>query len=166
MQEYKSLIHKPRSRWDRVMLQYAVIAGLIQFANTRLCNNRISSILTVGVIRVGVGVGGLQLFHQFFAAYRPSYLSQSFRTLIRQSKGLYSTALLPSLCAHWPIVVFWHCFASSIVISWQHFYHIGQLLRVFSSVDVDTFFSVGQWCLELSAFCHESWITLVKLSSA
>ena len=32
LQEYESLTHKPRSRWDRVMLQYAVIAGLIQVA--------------------------------------------------------------------------------------------------------------------------------------
>ena len=31
LHEYKSLTHKPRSRWDGVMLQYAVIAGLIQF---------------------------------------------------------------------------------------------------------------------------------------
>ena len=32
LHEYKSLTHKPHSRWDYVMLQYAVIAGLIQFA--------------------------------------------------------------------------------------------------------------------------------------
>ena len=32
LHRYKSLIHKPRSRWDRMMLQYAVIASLIQFA--------------------------------------------------------------------------------------------------------------------------------------
>ena len=30
--EYKSLTHKQRFRWDRVMLQYGVIAGLINFA--------------------------------------------------------------------------------------------------------------------------------------
>ena len=28
LHEYKSIIHKPRSKWDRVMLQCAVIAGL------------------------------------------------------------------------------------------------------------------------------------------
>ena len=32
LHEYKSLTHKLRSRWYRVMLQYAVIAALIQFA--------------------------------------------------------------------------------------------------------------------------------------
>ena len=32
LHENKSLIHKPRFRWDRVMLQYVVIAGQIQFA--------------------------------------------------------------------------------------------------------------------------------------
>ena len=30
--EYKSLTHKLHSRWDCMMIQYAVIAGLIQFA--------------------------------------------------------------------------------------------------------------------------------------
>ena len=32
LREYKSLTHKMHSRRDRVILQYAVIAGLIQFA--------------------------------------------------------------------------------------------------------------------------------------
>ena len=32
--------------------------------------------------------GGLQLFHQLFAAHSPSYLTQRFRTLIRQPKVL------------------------------------------------------------------------------
>ena len=44
---------------------------------------------------------GLQLFYKLVATHRPSYLAENFRTLIRQSKGLYSTALLSSLCAPW-----------------------------------------------------------------
>ena len=32
LQEYKSLIHKPLSTWDCVMLQYAATASLIPFA--------------------------------------------------------------------------------------------------------------------------------------
>ena len=31
LQEHKSLTHKPYSKWDWMMLQYAMIAGLIQF---------------------------------------------------------------------------------------------------------------------------------------
>ena len=31
LQKYNSLTHKPRSRWYRLILQHAVIAGLIQF---------------------------------------------------------------------------------------------------------------------------------------
>ena len=31
LHEYKSLTHKPRLRWDHVMLQFAVIVDLIQF---------------------------------------------------------------------------------------------------------------------------------------
>ena len=76
---------------------------------------------------------GLQLFHLLFTSPRLSYLTERFRTLIRQSKGLYSNALLPSLCASWPIGTFWYCFASSTAVSWQQFYPIGQLYRVFSS---------------------------------
>ena len=41
--------------------------------------------------------GGVRFFHQLFATLRTSYLIQRFRTLIRQSKGLYSTILLFSL---------------------------------------------------------------------
>ena len=61
---------------------------------------------------------GLQLFHHLF------------RTLIRQSKGLYYTALLSSLGAPWPAGAFWQCFAPSAVVSSQQFCHIGQLHRV------------------------------------
>ena len=96
MHENKSLTHELRSRWDRVMLQYAVMAGLIQFALPLVQisdfaigknpphHNRASSMFYGWCDKEG-----LVLFHQLFAAHRPSYLSQRFRTLIRQSKGLY-----------------------------------------------------------------------------
>ena len=62
------------------------------------------------------------------------------RPMSGYSEGFYSIALLSSLCAPWPIEAFWHCFASSKVVSWQQFYHIGQLDRVFSQWMM-TFFS-------------------------
>ena len=77
--------------------------------------------------------GSCSSFHQSFAAHRPCYLIQRFRTLIHQSKRLYTTALLFSLCAPWPIGVFWHCFASLAVISRLQFCHISLLHWVFSS---------------------------------
>ena len=49
---------------------------------------------------------GLQLFHQLFAAHRPSYLTQRFQTLIHQFKRLYSVTLLSSLSAPWPTGAF------------------------------------------------------------
>ena len=112
---------------------------------------------------------GLKLFHQSFAAHSPSYLTQVFQTLIRQYKGLYSTVVLSSLCAPWLTGAFWHCFASSTVFSWQQFCRMGPASQSFLIiVDVDTFFhnigSVVLWCVEQSAFCHESW-WLIKLSS-
>ena len=104
---------------------------------------------------------GLQLFHQLFIAHRPSYLIQRFRTLINQSKELYSTALLFSLCVPWPTGVFCYCFASSTVVFWQQLYHIDQLHSLFLTVDVDNCFqdidSGVQWCLDQLAFCYASW---------
>ena len=69
-----------------------------------------------------------------------THLTQWSQTLICQPKGLYSTALLSSFCAPWLIGTFWHCFASSKVVSWQQFYHIGQLHRVFFSQSMLTHF--------------------------
>ena len=131
------------------MLQYAVIAGLIQFVlhlvqipdfpvgKSSLHHNTASSTpcFTVAVIRVG-GVGE-QLFHLFFAAHWASFLTPKFQTLICQSKGPYSTVLLSSLCAPWPTGAFWHCFA----ISWHQFCYIGQPHRVFSQWMLTHFFT-------------------------
>ena len=96
--------------------------------HTHTLHNRTSSILYSWC-----DTGGLQLFHQLFATQRPSSLTERFLTLIYQSKGLYSTALLSSLWLSWPTRAFWHCFTSSSVVSWQPFCHIGQLHKVFSS---------------------------------
>ena len=86
------------------MLQFPVIASLIQFALhlVQIADFVISQIpytikelplrFTVDVIQ------RLQLFHKHFATRRPSYLSQRFPTLIRQSKVLYFTASMSSLC--------------------------------------------------------------------
>ena len=64
-----------------------------------------------------------------------------FRTLIRQSKRLYFSTLLPSLCGPWPIGAFWHYFTSPTVVSRQQFSHIGQHHSLLVRVDVNTFFS-------------------------
>ena len=85
-----------------------------------------------------------------FTVHRPSYLTKIFQTLICQSKELYSTALLSSLCATWPTRAFWHDFVSSTIVSWQQFFHIGQFHSLLLTVDVDIFFHilVVQWYLE------------------
>ena len=61
-------------------------------------------------------------------AHRPSYLSKIFQTWIRQSKVLYSTALLSSTCTPWSNGASWPDFASSTVLSW----HKGQFHTVSS----------------------------------
>ena len=98
----------------------------------------------------------LRLFHQLFAAQRPSYLTQRFRTLIHHSKRLNSIALLSSLYCG----AFWHCFATSTMVSSLQFCHIGQLHSVFFSWWMLTKHEIGsivQWCLELSAFFDVNW---------
>ena len=152
------------------MLQYAVIATLIEFAlhmvqipdfatdkslhpTTRITEP--PSRLTVSVIR------GLQLFHQLFTAHRPSYLCQRFRTLIHQSEGLFYCSLVQSLCAlaHWSVLPLF-CFIKSGFLTAILSYGSASQSHPFT-VNVDTFFhDIGsgvQWCLEQSAFCHASW---------
>ena len=113
---------------------------------------------------------GLQLFHQHLATHRPSYLTQRFWTMIQQSKVLYSTALLSSLCVPWLAGAFWHCFASSTVISWQQFFHIGQLHTLFSLQWMLTLFS-WHWfnyavMFGAVSFLSHKLMTLMKFSSA
>ena len=124
LHEYKSLTRKPRSGWDRMMLQYTVIAGLIhahhlvQISNFATGKSPASPWLNFFHALQLVSYQGLQLFHQLFTAQRTNYFTQRFQILILQSKELYSIALLSSLCAPWPARAFWHCFASWTVVSW------------------------------------------------
>ena len=74
---------------------------------------------------------GLKLFHQLFATHRPFYLTEKLRILILQSNKLYSAVLLAILFVSRPTGAPWHCFASSIIDSWELFCHIGQLHKVF-----------------------------------
>ena len=86
LHEYKSLMtHKPCSCEDRVMLQYAMIVGLIQFALhlvqiPQLCNWQPPPYHNRGSLMLysWCDTRGLQLFHQLFATYRPSYLTKIF----------------------------------------------------------------------------------------
>ena len=105
---------------------------------------------------------GLQLFQPV----KPPFWLIGFRTLIRQSKGLYSTDLLFSFCALRTSGVFWQCLASSTVVFWQQFCHLAQLHSLFLTVDVDKFFSrhwFSHTVIEQSAFYHASW-WLMKFS--
>ena len=156
LHEYKSLTHKPRFRWDHVMLQYAVIADLIQFA-PHLVQTPDFAIGLFHVLWL-VWYWGLQLFHRFFVAHGTSYLSPRFRTLIRQFKGLYSTALLTSLCAPWLTGAFWNCFVSSTVATlYCNSAILASFIVFFSQLThVDPFFhDIGSvvkwfWCIQLS----------------
>ena len=74
-------------------------------------------------------------------SHRPTYLNKWFWTLIRRSKGLYSTVLLSSLFAPWSTGAFWYCFASSAMVSWPQFCHLGRLHGVVFSQSMLTQFS-------------------------
>ena len=131
---YKSLNLKLHFRWDHVILQYAVTPSLIQFA-LHLVQIHNFAIGKSPLALQLVWYRGLQLFHQFFAAYRPSYLNQRFWSLIRQSKYFIRLLYCPVFVHLGSLEIF-----PPAVISWPQFCHIGQLHRVFSS-DINTFFS-------------------------
>ena len=145
LHEYKTLSQKPRSRLDRVMLQCAVIAGLIQFAlhmmqipDFALAPHTISKpppCFTVGVIQ-GVTAFSLVL-------HRTETL-QFDRKILRFDSSFQRTiysSLLFNIWVPQPTGAFWHCLGSSTVVFWQQFYHISQLDRVFFSQWILTFFS-------------------------
>ena len=169
----KPLSHKPRSIWYRVMLQYAVIAGLIQFAlhlaqirdfATGKSSHTIAESLQSFTVDV---ILGLQLFYEHFTSYRAFSLIERFRIFICQSKGLYSFVspkdFIPflSLCAlsHCSLSRLF-CFCNSCFLAAVLPYRPASQSVIFT-VDVDTFFhhidSVVQNCLVQSAFCNASW---------
>ena len=96
-------------------------------------------------------IGGCSSFTNSSPCIDPLIWDDDFE--LHRSKGLCSTVLLSNLCAPEPIEAFWQFFASTTVVSWQQFFHIGQLHRVFSAQWMLThlfhdFGSVVQWCLE------------------
>ena len=144
------------------MLPYALITGLIQLAlhlvqipdlaiGNPSHHNRAPSML-----HDWCDTGLLPTFR---CTQRLTYLTEIFRTLIRQSKGLYSIALLSSLYAPWPTGAFWHCFwfLNSGVLP----YKLASQSLLFT-MDVEIISSVVQWCQP----SVKQDVTLMKLSSA
>ena len=140
---YKSLTHKLHSRWDSMMLQYAVIAGMIQFALhlVQIPDFAIGKGLppthtitepppcfTVGVIQ-----GGCRSFPNFSQHIDPLIWHKDFKLWFVSLKEFIPLLYWSSLCAPRPIGAFWNCFAFSKVVSWQQFSHIDQFHIVFFS---------------------------------
>ena len=148
LHEYKFSTHKLHSRWDRVMLQYSVIGGLIQFALYLVQISKhphsitkpspcftVCAILRVAVLSPRFCCTQTLLFDRKFSNFIPllyclifSFLGSSFLAAIRPYKpALHSLLKYHSLF----------------------------------TVDVGTFFhgagTVLLWCLEQSVFCHTSW---------
>ena len=120
LHEFKSLSHRRRSIWDCAMLKYAVIISLIQFALHLVQIQDFESGNPPSHCNIAYPIGGWWdtggcSFHQLIATHTPSYLTEIFWTLIRLSKGLYSTAQLSSLWASWSTGVFSRlfCFLNS-----------------------------------------------------
>ena len=64
----------------------------------------------------------------------------------------------------WPTGAFWYCLASSTMVSWQQFCHIGQLHRVFSSHFLQHWFSYAVMFRAVSLLSHKL-VTQMKLFS-
>ena len=163
LHEFKSLSHKSHSRWDCMILQYAVIAGLIQFAlhlvqipdfavgKCPTPHNRASSMFYGWCDTVGCCSFTNSLLH-----IDPPISLKDFELWYVSPKD-FIPLLYCSVFVH-----LWHCFTSSTVVSWQQFCHIGQLHKVFFSLWMLTHFfqdigSVVKWDLGQSIFCHASW---------
>ena len=135
LHEYQSLSHKPLD------------------ANLRLYNwqktpdHNKASFMLYGWF----DTGNCSSFTKPFAAHRTSYLSQSFRTFIRQSKGHYFTVLLSILSVPWPF---------DIVLLLQQwflqFYHIGQV----HSISETHFFTT------LVQLCSDVWSSQLSVTQA
>ena len=104
LHECKSLSYKPRSRWDRVMLQYALTSGLIQFTlhivkfpdftigKSLLYHNRSSFMLYDWY-----DLRGCSSLSNTSLPMDPDYLTEIIRTLIHPSKGVPSCPIFASL---------------------------------------------------------------------
>ena len=136
---YKSLSHKPRSKWDHLILQYAVIACLILFAlhlvqfldlaiGESLPNHNKASSMLYCWCNTGVCSSFTNSSPHIESPVSP----KDFEFWFVCQKD-FIPLLLSSLCAPLPTRAFWNCFASSTVVSWQQFWNIGQLHCVFSS---------------------------------
>ena len=128
LNEFKSLSHKPRSRWDYVMLQYAVIGGLIQFA---LLLVQISNI-TIGKSNPHHDRASPMLYCwncSSFTNSSPHIDLPRLRTLIRQS-----------LCAlaHWGLLKLFCFLESGFLAAILPYKSAWQSLLL--TVDVDIFF--------------------------
>ena len=105
---------------------------------------------------------GCRSFIYFFLHIDPPIWPKDF-------KGLYSTAVLSSLCVPWPTRAFWYCFASLTVVCWQQYCHIGQFHRVFSLWMLTYFSWLWFSCAVIFGAVHlqsHKLVTLMKFSSA
>ena len=167
--EYKSLSHTPRFRWDCMILQYAVIAGLIQCAlhlmqisdfatdnPTNTHHNRAFCIL-YSYVRYK----WLQLLHQNFADMKSPICPKDFKLWIVSLNDfipmLFSTAFCTLVhCSLLTSFCFLNSSSLTAILTYTPASH--RLLRI---MDVDTCFndvgSVVKWCLEQSVVFYESW---------
>ena len=73
--------------------------------------------------------GGYNFVTKFSQRLNPPILAKYFELWFVSPKNFIP---LSSICTPWPTGAFWHYFASSPVVSWLQFCHIGQFHRVFS----------------------------------
>ena len=153
LHEYKSLNYKKLSRWDREMLQYTVIAGLIQFALflVQIFDFAIGKSpfitafsLLYGLCNTGVAAISPTLCHTLILLFDGKILN--LNSLIQRI--LFYCSIVQSLCAltNWSFLTFFFFVNSGF---WQQFCHIGQLHRVFSSQWM--FFTI------LVQLCRDVW---------
>ena len=171
-----SLSYKRRSKGDPVMLQYAVTAGLIQFAihlvqvpdfaiGKRLPHHKWAS----SMLYDWCDTGGCSSLTNYLPYIDPPIWPKDFEFRLISPKEFLLSSIIQSLyaLAHWS---FWYCFASLTVVFWQQFCYIGPLHRVISQLLLIHIFSGHKFSCAvrlgaISLLAHKL-VTQMKLSSA
>ena len=126
-----SLTHKLRSKLERVMLQYAVITGLIQFSiqNKSLTLRFVKALHTITEPALCFTIDDIKGYSSFTnsSPHRDSPIwTKDFKLWLVSLNDFFPMLYCSVFVRLGLLETFWHSFASLTVVSWLQFCYIGQ----------------------------------------